>query len=608
MELKVSDLILRLKFKLRSLIVRSITDESIEPELQSLINQTNLTGSDPLLTGSDEIGTSELIRGFINDRIISKLSSQRSERLLSYLSDPGSRQRSCYGFLLLWFITDLILIHRSWYISQIDVHHHQPESPEWLRCESSFWLGDDDCGIDGLDCQPFERNKPFNFRCPSRCDRTVLMNPRVIGDQQLNYQNLVIGGGNGTSYRSDSFICQAAIHSGLVSVKTGGCGSALLLGSSVGFEAVESNGISSISFPNRFPSSFKLQNIDSEYCDDLWYIILITNVVGSVILTSVFQPDSRFFFWVLCCVGFWTVVFSTEPNGSPPSISRGFGSFLPFIFLCYWIGNVSFIHVAAFFGRFERLVFYLIPWWFGVSMNLTVGWIPIDRLTVHDITQRPGGLLATLILGVIVLALLSYQTICLKRANCLKKFMVPYACVGVALILLMALPHHLVRLHHYIIGILFIPLTSVPTRPSAIFQSFLLGMIQNGVGRWSFASIVERTQEVFGDDYELGRSGSVPELDVSRSGLISNGTGLRIVWGKISEAGSVGLMVDDVLRYVGAEESFVIPILIDSVKEVFIRLAFYKEDDGGKNRVGTFSKPVTFLINNQTWIKPNQLY
>ena len=52
------------------------------------------------------------------------------------------------------------------------------------------------------------------------------------------------------------------------------------------------------------------------------------------------------------------------------------------------------------------------------------------------------------------------------------------------------------RLHHYIISMVLIPGTAFPTRLSAIYQGFLLGMFLNGVAAWGFDSILQTAADV----------------------------------------------------------------------------------------------------------------
>lgn len=80
----------------------------------------------------------------------------------------------------------------------------------FIGCTSTYWLANNECGQDGSACGPFD-NSTFDFRCPAQCNIVILQNPRTVGDEQVAFVPLIVGGGdeNGT-YRGDSFICAAA--------------------------------------------------------------------------------------------------------------------------------------------------------------------------------------------------------------------------------------------------------------------------------------------------------------------------------------------------------------------------------------------------------------
>ena len=81
----------------------------------------------------------------------------------------------------------------------------------FIGCTATYWASLDGCGLDGSACMPFD-DATFDFRCPAQCSNVVLQNPRTVGDQQIDFEPLIVGGGdpNGT-YRGDSFICAAAV-------------------------------------------------------------------------------------------------------------------------------------------------------------------------------------------------------------------------------------------------------------------------------------------------------------------------------------------------------------------------------------------------------------
>lgn len=81
----------------------------------------------------------------------------------------------------------------------------------YIGCVSTFWLANNQCGLDGQECGPYD-NSTFEFRCPAKCDTSILQNPRTVGNQQTAFVPLIVGGGDSNkTYRGDTFICPAAI-------------------------------------------------------------------------------------------------------------------------------------------------------------------------------------------------------------------------------------------------------------------------------------------------------------------------------------------------------------------------------------------------------------
>ena len=82
----------------------------------------------------------------------------------------------------------------------------------FIDCTATYWLALDGCGLDGVDCAPFS-DFTYEFRCPAQCKAVTLANIRTVGVEQPVYVPLVVGGGDGQkTYRSDSFVCAAAVH------------------------------------------------------------------------------------------------------------------------------------------------------------------------------------------------------------------------------------------------------------------------------------------------------------------------------------------------------------------------------------------------------------
>lgn len=82
----------------------------------------------------------------------------------------------------------------------------------FIDCTSTYWAADAGCGLNGEDCGPFDDNSTFSFRCPAQCSSVVLQNPRTVGNEQVDFVPLIVGGGdNEGTYRGDTFICAAAV-------------------------------------------------------------------------------------------------------------------------------------------------------------------------------------------------------------------------------------------------------------------------------------------------------------------------------------------------------------------------------------------------------------
>lgn len=81
----------------------------------------------------------------------------------------------------------------------------------FLGCTSTWWSANNGCGFDGKLCAPFD-NTTFEYRCPAQCDYVILQNPRTVGNEEIAFKPLIVGGGDpDVTYRGDSFICAAAI-------------------------------------------------------------------------------------------------------------------------------------------------------------------------------------------------------------------------------------------------------------------------------------------------------------------------------------------------------------------------------------------------------------
>lgn len=184
-------------------------------------------------------------------------------------------------FLLAWLLGFIFFVRASWFTSSTN-----EGAPEWIDGTSTYWSRDDQCGLNGTSCEPFS-GISFIFRCPSQTLDVELLNDRVVGDQKLIFQPLVVGGMDDlATYRSDSWVCAAAIHHGLFGNRKGGCGEVELVGEFTGYVGGERNGVKSVDFPSTFPSSFRfVEGVSQGGCQDLRDDILGFNVAMTTIFS-----------------------------------------------------------------------------------------------------------------------------------------------------------------------------------------------------------------------------------------------------------------------------------------------------------------------------------
>ena len=452
-----------------------------------------------------------------------------------------------------------------------------------LDCVDVLWRRNNECGLDGVDCRPFGPNESFAFRCPANCAGVRVLNPHHVGPVDVNYRPLVIGGD--PVYRGDSFVCGAAVHAGVVDDAKGGCGVVNLVGTYYSYFASERNGIASIGFDSYFPLSFTVEKDETRVsCPKggtdprrpLLAISLLFSITLSILVTS---PTVLFF--VSFISTFAHVAFvSDPPNVSGPSdtilpqlVSIFAARLLPSLFVAaviyYFVcAKRTLSGLSTSHHQLEKTILWLVPFWLGALSNDTLGWIPLSRLSAHDLAQQPGakaalaGILLVIILGLTVQI---YGFWCEGRVW---PYLSLYLLLLSGLLLSLVLPGLELRIHHYILALLLLPLTSLSTRPSLVWQGFLLGLLVNGIARWGFDSVLQTHAALRGD----ARLGSVvPEVVAplvmmdggpvwtisfkwlapsSSSSLIGNGTAVDSSLSVLGIEG-ISVLVNDVERYRG---------------------------------------------------------
>lgn len=369
-----------------------------------------------------------------------------------------------------------------------------------IDCTDSLWKRKNGCGVDGVNCHPFS-NTSFTFRCPSKCADVQLLNPHTVGTYDANYRPLVVGT---ETYRGDSFVCGSAIHAGIIDNRNGGCGRINLVGGSSNFESTQSHGIESIPFDSNFPLSFNFKRSakdDGLKCSsEPRSALLLVSLVTTTIL-SLFSNKSKIFLPVFVIIFAHVSFVSDPPQASyrnitvlPDHISMFARRLLPafFVAVIIWISVVK-RTLSKLNAPIEKTVLWLGGFWIGALSNYTFDWIPISRLTAHDLQQQPGAKVAlAIIVGILVIIVIG-QIYYFWLEGRLLKYLGLYGLFIFAIMVCLAIPNVNLRIHHYIIGLLLLPGTSMQTRPSLLYQGILLGLFVNGIARWDFDSILQTT-------------------------------------------------------------------------------------------------------------------
>ncbi|KAL2862563.1 LCCL domain-containing protein [Aspergillus lucknowensis] len=402
-------------------------------------------------------------------------------------------------FYLAWFVPWTILFLHSRSAGYIAGYGR----PRTLSCSTSFWSSGNRCGVNGNDCRPFTAAS-MAFRCPANCRDAKMLEPYTIGNETISYKGLVVGGpepglDEPGIYRADSFICQSAIHAGVID-NDGGCGVARLEGAAHSFHPSKKNGISSTGFPSTFPKSFSFVKPSSDSnCpqDPRWPLLGIT--IGALALLWLFCSSPAVLFFSTFFMLFSQVGLVSDP---PPRaqladlLSVFLSRLLPASFVAYvlyrYCARPLLSPLSPSIYQLSKTFLFLPPAFFGGLNNYTFArLIPLERLTPHDIQQQPGAKLALALVIPTIICIIVTQANQIRMGGLMPHYLKVYGTMGLILLILLPLPGLRLRIHHYILAILLMYGTAFPTRPSLVYQGLLLGLFINGIARWGFASIIE---------------------------------------------------------------------------------------------------------------------
>ncbi|KAI9096144.1 hypothetical protein DFS34DRAFT_581656 [Phlyctochytrium arcticum] len=470
--------------------------------------------------------------------LIPKLSAKLTS-LLNYVP-RRSRWLAFCVYIAIWITVSGLLISFNNYKATTSAG-----TPQYISCTSQLWEWKvESCGLNGTYCFPFS-NQSFVIRCPSMCHQTFNQNKRWLGDSQVGFmQPWVVGGGN-SNYRAESWLCPSAIHAGIVSSVWGGCAAVNVVGPSSNYESTSANGLTSLAFPSWFPKSYRLRAIPSSYCTDFSWGILPIFIIF-ILLFPLLHPSRGGFIFALVTSGFWYIIFINIPNHSESWTSGAWGNYLVALTYTFVLWRLFVRHTVPSPSRFplDLFLFYTIPFYFALHMETITA-----PLANFGLTSRAFRETTTLIVFVVAVPIV--VTVCLvqlwfiRRHGVLGKYILGYGLAIIAYFLLPAILSLHVHLHHYILGIILLPLTRLQTRPGFLMQGFCLGLVIQGLGRWGPASPFDTSfQNLAGDEAVwIPR----PAFAIDPVALRDNGT---VSW-RFQDAGSASTTIDTGLPYDG---------------------------------------------------------
>jgi len=305
------------------------------------------------------------------------------------------------------------------------------------------------CGLNGDLCRPFDSNT-MTFRCPANCKRIQVLNPHAVGDQEISYKPLVIGGPTdeeetleNTYYRADSFICGAAIHAGFINDQSGGCGVLSFNGERSNYPSVNRKHINSIGFDSYFPRSFSFLGGTASKCRDLRWPLLGVSLTFTILLSLFTTSPAVFFSSTFLGIFFHVALASDPPNLTDyyAIVSIALGRFLPASF-CMFAVYHFFVRrtLHGLHAQIEKTFLWLGGCWVGALNNYTFDKIPIERLTPHDLKQQPGAVPALIIIVLLLLLIAIGQAWCLRVEGRLPRYLAVYGIYIAVILTLVAIP------------------------------------------------------------------------------------------------------------------------------------------------------------------------
>jgi hypothetical protein len=472
------------------------------------------------------------------------------------LPDPRHRLWLTLAYLSIWLITFVLVKRQETQATDI-AGWGQPQK---IGCGVTYWGAGNSCGLDGNECRPFSSGG-FAFRCDADCESHHVLNPRAVGDQEVIYAPLIVGGppddaqSEKAFYRSDSFVCGAAVHAGVISNQDGGCGVVKLVGNRRNYVSSERNGIKTFGFDSYFPSSFEfVENTNCTSTDNRWPLLAVSSVFSGVM--SLFTSSPALFFFANFVGIFWTVGMSLDPppHTSVTSLfSNILGKFLPAMF-CAWVmyDKMGVRRVLkGLRAQIEKSVLWLGACWVGALDNYTLSFIPIQRLNAHDLKQQPGAKAALSIIIIVLAVVIVGQVWFFRQEGRFLRYIRLYGLFVAAIVIALLLPGLNLRIHHYILALLLLPGTSIQVRPSLLYQGLLVGLFINGIARWGFDPVLQTSAALQGDAQKGSMLPTIHDPVISLANGSDATSNISFTWDIPTQKryDGISILVNDVERY-----------------------------------------------------------
>ncbi|KAF0687036.1 Aste57867_21197 [Aphanomyces stellatus] len=424
------------------------------------------------------------------------------------------------------------LIYFSFFAASVD-----GAAPTMMGCRYfGYWTGPT-CGLNGIDCQPFESDW-MPIRCPTRClwDGSSVL--EVIGSSH---------------YKGDSRICRAAIHAGVMDTN-GGCALMRYSGGRNRFVGSTANGVKSQSFNSWFPKTFEFKAPSSaHHCTDLSWWILAVGCVATFGL-GVFPLPPVALVHTLTLWGFVYVAVVTAPVGYDYTaimltLSTQFVLVVVFVHcLFHWFIRPTFADFCLLPLKqrvFTWGVFYVTPFHIMLHLNFfsNIPWLNIDVGGYKNTAvSNTAAYVVLSLLGLSFLVLAAFLVRRLYHQSLLRSTTIGYVTVCIYCALVFAFFNHtLFHLHHVLIGVLLLPLTRTPSSPAFFLQALGLGLFIQGYAAWGWPTFLD----VLPVSYSLDVPDSPPlALNVTT-------TSVNLTWPRLDGVYGYACMLNGVMVYRG---------------------------------------------------------